>query len=109
MLELQPKRALFECLPKSFKKLVSVLTTSLSVTETSKEDDVALQRILCVHYPIWCKKKEVQALIDSDNEVNAMTPAYTSRLGLQVYHPNIKAQKIDDSTLETFEMVLASF
>ena len=38
-----------------------------------------------------------------------MTPAYASRLDLWVYHTNIRAQTIDGSTLETFEMVLASF
>ena len=46
------------------KKLVSVLATSSSVTETSKEDNVPLQKVPCVHYPIWLKKKEVRALID---------------------------------------------
>ena len=91
------------------KKLVSVSTTSLSVTEISKEDDVPLQRVPCVHYPIRFKKKEVQALIDSGSEVNAMTPAYASRLGLRVHRTDIGAQKIDGSTLETFGMVLASF
>ena len=38
-----------------------------------------------------------------------MIPAYASRLGLQVYRTNIRAQKVDDFTLEIFGMVLASF
>ena len=63
------------------KKEVLVLVTSLLVTETGKEDDVPLQRIPCVHYPIWFKKKEVQALIDSSSEVIAITLAYASKLG----------------------------
>ena len=109
MLELQPERVLFECLPRTFKKLVSVLATSSSVTETNKEDDVALQRVLYIHYPIWFKKKEVQALIDSGSEVNAMTPAYASKLGLWVHRIDIGAQKIDGSTFKTFGIVLASF
>ena len=79
------------------------------MTETSKEDDVSLQRVPCVHYPIRFKKKEVQALIDSGSEVNAMSPAYASKLGLKVHHTDVGAQKIDGSTLETFGMVLASF
>ena len=73
--------------------------TSSSVIETSKEDDVSLQRVPCVHYPIRFKKKKVQALIDSGSEVNAMTPAYASRLGLRVYRADVRAQKIDGSTL----------
>ena len=79
------------------------------MTESSKEDDVPLQRVPGVYYLIWFKKKEVQALINSDSEVNAMTPAYASRLSLWVYHTNIGAQKIDGFTLETFGMVLVSF
>ena len=38
-----------------------------------------------------------------------MTPAYASKLGLQARHPNIGAQKIDGSTLQTFGMVLTDF
>ena len=79
------------------------------MTETSKEDDVLLLRVPYIHYPIRFKKKEVQVLIDSDSELNAMTPAYASKLGLRVYHTNIGAQQIDSSIFEIFEMVLASF
>ena len=81
------------------------------MTETSKEDDVTLERVPCVHYPIHFRKDtaDVKALIDSGSEVNAMTPAYASKLGLQVRHTDVGAQKIDGSTLETFGMVLASF
>ena len=59
MLELQTERALFEYLSRTFKKLVSVLATSSSMTETSKKDDVALQKVPYVYYLIWFKKKEV--------------------------------------------------
>ena len=109
MLELQPERALFKCLPRTFKKLVLVSATSSSVTENSKENDVALQRVPCIHYPIWFKKKEVQALIDSGSEINAMIPAHVSRLGLRVHRTDIGAQKIDGSIFKTFGIVLASF
>ena len=85
------------------------MATFSLVTETSKEDDVALQRVPCIYYPIRFKKNEVQALINSGSQVNAMAPAYASRLGLRVYRTDIGAQKIDGSTLKTFEMVLASF
>ena len=93
------------------KKLVSVSATSLSVTEASKEEHVTLERVPCIHYPLRFHKDTagVRALIDSGGEVNAMSPAYTSKLGLKVHHTNIGAQKIDGSTLETFGMVLASF
>lgn len=38
-----------------------------------------------------------------------MTSAYTAKLGLKTQLTYIEAQKIDGSTLETFEIVLASF
>ena len=79
------------------------------MTKTSNEDDLALQRVLCVHYLICFKKKEVRALIDSSSEINAISLAYASRLGLQVYCTDIGAQKTDGSTFQTFEMVLANF
>ena len=87
-----------------------VSATSAPVTEASQED-VILDRIPCICYPIRFKKSEVQvqALLNSGNEVNAMTPGYASKLGLKVRPTDVGAQKIDDSILETFEIVLASF
>ena len=38
-----------------------------------------------------------------------MTLGYASKLGLKVCSTNVGAQKINGSTLEMFEMVLASF
>lgn len=65
----------------------------------------------CIYYTIQFIKNQVkiQALIDSRNEVNAMTPIYASKLDLKVCFTNVGAQKIDDSTFEIFEIVLASF
>ena len=83
--------------------------TFLLVTETSKEDDAALQRVLCIHYLIRFKKKKIQALIDSGSEVNTLTLAYASRIGFQVHRTEIGAQKLDSTTFKIFKMVLASF
>ena len=79
--------------------------------ETSKEDDVTLEWVPCVHYSLRFRKDttDVRALIDSSSEVNVMAPTYASKLGLQVCHTNIRAQIIDGSTLKIFGMVLASF
>ena len=55
------------------------------------------------------KKSEVQALINFGSKVNTMTLGYALKLGLKIHLINVKAQKIDNSTLETFEIVLASF
>ena len=82
------------------------------MTEINKEDEVALARVPCIHYPLRFQKdnqNEVRALINFGSEVNAMTPAYALKLGLKVCQTDVGAQKIDGYTLETFRMVLASF
>ena len=70
-----------------------------------------MDQVSYICYLIWFKKSkvQVQALIDSGIEINAMTPGYASKLGLKVRSIDVKAQKIDGSTLKMFEMVLASF
>lgn len=54
-------------------------------------------------------KKVTKALINSDNDINAINPAYAKQLGLQIRQINIGAQKIDSSSLENFQIVLARF
>ena len=111
MLQLQQKESLCKQLYQASKKLVSVLTTSAPVTEASQENDVFLDWVLYICYPIWFKKSkvQVQALINSDSKVNVMTSGYALKLGLKVCLTNIRVQKIDSSTLETFKIVLAKF
>ena len=95
------------------KKLVSVSANFLSVTETSKKDDMVLKCVFYIYYLVQFKKNrketQVQALIVSSSKVNAMIPAYASRLYLRVCHTNVRAQKIDGFIFQTFRMVLADF
>ena len=95
------------------KKLVLVLATSSLVTETSKENNIVLERVTCIYYPVQFKKNanetQVQVLIDSSDEVNVMTPVYTLKLGFKVYYTDIGAQIIDGSIFKTYRMVLANF
>lgn len=67
--------------------------------------------MLCIYYLLHFKKDglKIQALIDSDNEVNKMAPAYAAKLGLKIEPTNIKGQKINNSTFKMFDIVLASF
>ena len=61
---------------------------------------------------LLCFQKDtagVKVFVDSSNKVNGMTPAYAAKLGLKVQKTNIEAQKINGSTFEIFEMVLADF
>ncbi len=68
-----------------------------------------LQRVPCIWYLVQFQNNEVQTLIDSGSEVNAMTPAYATKLGLTAWKTSVGAQKIDSSPLETYGMVSASF
>ena len=87
--------------------LISV--TSVPVTDGGKE----VIGVPCIHYPVrfqeYQGQKLVRALLNSGSEVNAISPAYTKRLGLKTRKTNVEAQKIDGSTLKTFGMVIADF
>ncbi len=71
----------------------------------------ALQRVSCVRYPVSFQKNldQVQALIDSGSQVNAMTPVYTKKLGLSIRKVDVDAQEIDGTTLANYGMAIASF
>lgn len=79
------------------------------ITEAGKKDDMIVERVFCIYYSVWFKKNEEKALINFGNEVNIMTSEYTSKLGLKICSTDIRAQKIDRSTLKIFKIVLASF
>ena len=70
------------------KKLVPVLTISGLVNKTGKEaQEIILDRVSCIHYLVQFQKDKratIQALIDLDSKINAMTPVYAKQLGLQV-------------------------
>ena len=48
-------------------------------------------------------------MLDNGSEVNVTNLNYTEKLGFKVGKTNVGAQKINNSTLETFEMVIANF
>ena len=49
----------------------------------------------------------MRAPIDLGSEVNAMHPAYATKLGLHTRKIDVSAQKIDGSHLNIFEIVIA--
>ena len=95
----------FEELPGTSKKLVSVLTTSVSLTDGSE----GVVKVSCIHYPVRFQEEQVRVLLDSGSKVNTMSPAYAEKLGLKTWTTNVGAQKIDGSALEMFGMVIADF
>ena len=51
----------------------------------------------------------MSALFDSSSEVNAVHPAFAKELGFPIRPIDVRAQKIDGITLETYGMVVAVF
>ena len=95
------------------KKLVLVSATSLLVTETSKEDDVVLEDVFYIHHSVQFRKDanktQIQALINSRSEVNAIYLTFVKELGFFIQSTDVGAQKIDDTILDTYRMVVAAF
>ena len=63
----------------------------------------------CIYYPVKCQKKQVKALLNSSSKVNTISSGYAKKLKLKVWQTNVKAQKINDSVLKTFEIVITDF
>ena len=63
-------------------------------------------------YPVQFRKnkgEDVLALLDFRSKVNAITPAYAAHPGLKMKITDIGMQKIDRSSLATYNMVIAAF
>ena len=104
-----------------------VLTTSISVTATRKEalgetgengknskngdKDLRtnLAQVPFIQYSITFQKQSVLALLDSKNKVNAIHPTFARKLGLSIKPIDVEAQKIDNTLLNTYEMVVLAF
>ena len=86
------------------------MTSALVTDANKKAAKLILNQVSCIHYLVQFRKDkaDIWALINSGSEVNAMTSAYAKNLGLQTQKTNIRAQKIDGSSLDTFRMVIAN-
>lgn len=87
----------------------SVLSPKASTFTTNTF--LLLKCVPYIYYPIQFKKyqSKIQILINSNNEINIMTSIYTKKLNLQTRKTNVKVQKIDGFTLETFGIALTGF
>ena len=52
---------------------------------------------------------QVQVLIDSGSEVNAIYPTFAKQLSFSIRPINVKVQKIDGTTLDTYGMIVVAF
>ena len=68
-----------------------------------------LAQVLCIRYSINFRKKFVLVLFDLSSKINMVYPAFAKELGLLIRPTEVKAQKIDSTTLDTYGMVVANF
>ena len=73
-----------------------------------KKEEKKLEQVHCIRYSVIFKD-QTEALLDSKSEVNAMSQAFAHQLGLIIWKTIVEAQKIDDTTLETYGMVIFIF
>ncbi len=72
MLYLPPERPLCHQVSRQAKKLVAVSATSTSTTDKKTEEE--LERVPYIRYPVIFKDQDqIEALLDSGSEVNAMS------------------------------------
>ena len=98
------QKVIMQQVSQKTKKLVAILANPTLVTEKKKE----LERIPCIWYSITFKN-QTKALLNLRSEVNAMSQVFAHQLGLTIWKTNVEAQKIDGTTLETYEMVVSTF
>lgn len=81
------------------------------MTKTSREDEIVLQKVPCIYYPLYFRKDttEIKALFKFGNKVNTIILAYIAKISLKICSTNIKAQKIDGFILNIFEIVFIKF
>ncbi len=77
----------------------------MSMTDKKMEE---LEQVPCIRYPVIFKD-QTEALFNSRSEVNAMSQVFAQQLGLKIRKTNVRAQKIDGTTLETFGVVISTF
>ena len=88
------------------KKLVAVSATSILMTNRKTKEE--LERISCIWYLVTFKD-QIEALLDLESKVNIMSQAFPYQLGFKIQKTNIKAQKINGTTLETYKMMVSIF
>lgn len=87
---------------------MAVSAASTLMTEKKTEEKEELERILYVQYSVSFKN-QTKTLLNSGNKVNVISQAFASQLGLKIWKTNVRAQRIDSTTLETYGIVVSTF
>ena len=82
-----------------------VLATSVLVTDGNKK----VVKVPYIYYLVRFQEEQIKTLLNIDSKINAISSSYIKKLDLKVWQINVRAQKIDDFTLEIFGMIIADF
>lgn len=69
----------------------------------------ALDKVLCMKYLVIFQSKFIDVLVDLGNEVNAMHLGFNIKLRLVTRPTNIGTQKIDNTYIQMYSMIIAGF
>ena len=75
---------------------------------TGKKKEEELELVPYIWYLITLKD-QTEALLDLRSELNVMSLVFASELSLKIWKTNVGAQKIDGTTLKSYEMVVSIF
>ena len=61
-----------------------------------------------MYYLVQFQKKQIKILPHSGSKINAINLGYTKKQRLKIWKTNVRAQKIHNSTLKIFRIVIAN-
>ena len=76
---------------------MAVLATSTSMTKQMEEK---LEQVSCIWYPIIFRD-QTEIMLNSKSKFYAISQVFTHKLGPTIWKTNVRAAKIDGTTLET--------
>ena len=96
------------------KKQVIVLATSTSVIvpkEEAVDENLGfnLVKVLCIRYSINFRKNSVSTFFDLGSEINIVYLIFAKELSLPIRLTDVRVQKIDSITLDTYGKEVVAF
>ena len=67
-----------------------------------------LEWVSCIWYLVTFKN-QTEVLLNLESKVNAMSQTFAHQLGFNIQKTNVRALKINGTTLETYGMVVSTF
>ncbi len=85
---------------------MAILATYILITKKKKEEE--LEWVLCIWYLVTFKN-QTEVLLDWKSKVNAINQAFVLQLDLKTQKTNVRAQKMDSTTLEIYRIIVSIF